>query len=213
MPCVEPWPSVLQFRNISGQMWFGCYGKVSARGCAPLGAGVGGPIGTEVSSTASPGGVLLPPPFLPRGVPLPPPRPCQQLPQLPLGRCRLRHEYQHGPLRYWPLSSSSPPKRLPISWLVTRVGLLKSRSLPRACPSGHCLGDWPPWGGTQSREHGKPAKALENLHPSQERVPTGCPHGSPYLLGALRGQLLGNRALLVLVLLCHRVAIVAAPSK
>ena len=29
-----------------------------------------------------------------------------------------------------------------------------SRSRPRACPSGHCLGNWPPWGGTQYWELG-----------------------------------------------------------
>ena len=55
---------------------------------------------------------------------------------------------------------------------------------PCACPSGHFLGYWPPWGGTRSREPRKPRKALKTLHPSQERVPRGAHMVPPYFQGA-----------------------------
>ena len=60
----------------------------------------------------------------------------------------------------------------------------RSRSSPCACPSGHFLGYWPPWGGTRSREPRKPRKALKTLHPSQERVPRGAQMVPPYFQGA-----------------------------
>ena len=47
-------------KEISGQIWF-CCGKF-AGDCVPLGSGAGDPIGTGVSSTASPGGLAPPPP-------------------------------------------------------------------------------------------------------------------------------------------------------
>ena len=47
-------------KEISGQIWF-CCGKF-AGDCVPLGSGAGDPIGTGVSSTASPGGPRPPPP-------------------------------------------------------------------------------------------------------------------------------------------------------
>ena len=75
----------------------GCWGKFSAGRCIPLGVGGCGPVGTGVSSTASTWGSLSLHPSCPGGIPFPPPRLCQQLPRLPPGRYRLRHEYQHGP--------------------------------------------------------------------------------------------------------------------
>ena len=74
---------------------------------------------------------------------------------------------------------SSPAHRtMPLPALPRRVWLQQcsstyseSQRLPCACPSGHCLDNWPPW---------KPRNVLKTLHPSQERVPRGAQRYEAY---------------------------------
>ena len=67
--------------------------------------------------------VLVPPPVLPWVPPPPrlPPNWSWQLSPLPLGRCCLHYEYQHGPVLYCRPACPSP-RGSPSSWLVTGAG-------------------------------------------------------------------------------------------
>ena len=101
----------------------GCCDRLCTGDCAPLGAGISGPICTRVSSTASPRGGLVPPPFWLCGVLPPPPRWSQQQCPCPPSRCRLHHEYQPGPVMCIAARPAGSSRiRSPTSWLATRAG-------------------------------------------------------------------------------------------
>ena len=109
----------------------GCSDGLCTGDCAPLGAGVCGPICTGVSSTASPAGSSSP--HLPRGIPplpQPPPRWSRQQSPLPTSRITSSNTALSRPAA---LPAQSSPIRSPTSRLGTRAGPPNPTIWAQAC--------------------------------------------------------------------------------